>query len=584
MKDKKDKILYIGKAKNLKKRLSQYFLKKGGRGKNIDILLPQIKEISTIETTTEKEALILESNLIKQHRPKYNILLKDDKSFITIVITDERWPLLKVVRKKAGRDENYFGPYPHARAAKATIDLLIRLFKFRQCSKREFEKRKRPCILYEIKKCLAPCVGLCSHEEYKKNVEYAKKILKGESKEIIKELKKKMNVASDGLRFEEAEKFSKMVKMINHIQEVQHVDNLISKNLDAIGIYRENSSLSISKLMFRENRLIGSYNFNFENILTEDTEEIVQTFLVQHYRNNLPAEILVDLRKKETISKIISKKKRVKITEPKRGEKKRLMEMAYKNAKSQFFLMQKKKLEKESLLFDLQKILLLKNFPKEIVCFDVSSLSQTSKVAAKVSYINGKEEPSKTKLFKIKTEKKGDIYAIYEAIFRFLKRAIEEKKMPDLIMIDGGAAHLKIAKKAVEDLLVTSIDLIAISKEKSRHDRGLSQEKVHIIDKKEPIILDRRSPILFLLQRIRDASHRKALLFLKKREKKKITLSALDEIQGIGDIRKNRLLYHFKSLEAIKKASLEEIAKAAKISKTLAKEIKLSLLKKSTSC
>ena len=296
MKDDKGMVLYIGKAKNLRVRLKQYFAEYGDQREMVPYLIAQVDAIDIIIALTEKDALILENNLIKRYKPKYNVLLKDDKTFVSLCLTRHKWPLLKIVRYKGKPKDDgiYFGPYTNALAARQTYDLISKLFPLRQCSDAELRVRERPCLLYDIKRCIAPCVDFCTEEEYYKHVDAAKKLLRGQDKEVLKELKHRMNFASDNLEFEKADDYLTMIHQIEHVTQVQHVDNPAAKDCDVIGLYREADAVMISLLFFRDGKLIGSEHFSFHLIASNDAE-IVETFLHQHYKNlpKLPKEIFI---------------------------------------------------------------------------------------------------------------------------------------------------------------------------------------------------------------------------------------------------------------------------------------------------
>jgi excinuclease ABC subunit C len=577
MRDKNKKILYIGKAKDLKKRIKSYFSQKDTRAM-INILIPKIQKVDFFIVKTEKEALILENNLIKKHKPTYNILLKDDKTFVSLMLTNDKWPMLKLIRKRNLKDKNrYFGPYTNAKAAKQTLSLILKLFPIRQCSNEEFKKRKKPCILYEIKKCLAPCVNKCSKEEYMENVKSIILLLKGKNKKVLSDLKNKMKKASKNLEFEKANELLNLLKKIKHVQEIQHVDNLYAKNIDAIGIFFENNFFTISQLIFRENRLIGSNHFNFSNKIFEE-EKILENFIIQNYtkKDFLPSTILVpiNLKNKKEIEEILlsSQKKKIKIIYPKKGEKKNLINLALQNAKA---LLQKEKTnfsKNENFLLQLQRTLTLKNYPRYIECFDISNIGPFFRVGSLVVFVNGEKIKEKTRLFNIKTKKPSDIYAMEEVLTRHLSKSLKEKHLPDLLIVDGGKQQLNIALKVLEKLKIASIDVIGLAKEKGRHDKGLTKEKIFLPYKKDPILIDKQSQILFFLQKIRDEAHRVAFFFHKKKREKKIKRSVLDDIKGIGERRKKILLKHFKSIENMKKASLKEL-QIKGISKKLAENI-----------
>lgn len=554
MKDDKANVLYIGKAKNLKARIKQYF--GGDQREMIPLLVPQIETIETIITLTEKDALILENNLIKRHKPKYNVLLKDDKTFISLVITRHRWPMIRLVRYKGKPPDDgiYFGPYTNALAARQTFDLIQKLFPLRQCSDAELATRKRPCLLYDIKRCIAPCVNKCTEDEYAKHVDAAMRLLKGKDKEVLVELKRRMEFASDALEFEKAQDYHQMIHQIEHVTQIQHVDNPAAKDCDVVGMHREGDGVLIALLFFREGKLIASEHFSFHFIASSDAE-IIETFLFQNYKNKaVPSEILVPHELSPALAEILN----VSIHAPKKGKKADLIEMALRNAKALFIREQDARSLKEKMLLDLQETLQLTRFPRRIECFDTSNISGTDPVASLACFVHGEKDKSRTRLFKIKG-KPDDYAAMREVLLRHFTREKEKNDFCDLLIVDGGKGQLNVALEVFKELNIASVDVIALTKEEARHDKGLTQERIFVPNRKDPLIIDPRSPLLFLLQKIRDEAHRQAIEFHRKRRSKRTISSALDDIPGIGPIKKKRLLQKFGSVKAIRAASIEEL-------------------------
>jgi len=424
MKDINKKILYVGKATNLKTRIKQYFLGKDTRA-SVSFLIDQVDSIETIIVSNDKEALILENTLIKKHQPKYNILLKDDKTYVSIEInTSHKWPMIKLLRLKAQpKDKNlHFGPYTNVGAAKSIRNLLYKLFPLRQCSDHELQNRSRPCILYDIKKCIAPCVNKCTKKEYDSLVEKIISFLKGKDKSIIKDLSNKMKNASKNLEYEKAHTYLSLINQIKHLMQEQFVDILSTKNSDIIGFYKSGHTLMIVKLIFINGRLTQSEHFSFFEIASP-IEEIIESFILQDYlkKPTTAKEIIVPIKlfHKKNIEAILQKNhKNLKITYPLKGKKKELINLAIKNAKSLFIQEKDLRSLKEKQLLELQEILHLTNFPSHIVCFDTSNISGTTSVGAMATFIDGKKDKSKTKLFKIQTQKKGDVAAFEEILYR----------------------------------------------------------------------------------------------------------------------------------------------------------------------
>ncbi|NGX52376.1 MAG: UvrABC system protein C [Candidatus Anoxychlamydiales bacterium] len=578
MKDFSNRVLYVGKAKNLKNRIKQYFFGKDTRA-SVSFLVDQISSIDIIIVSNDKEALILENTLIKKHQPKYNILLKDDKTYVSIMINaSHKWPMIKLVRLKTQpKDKNlYFGPYTNIKAARSVKDLLLKLSPLRQCSNSEIQNRTRPCILFDIKKCIAPCVNKCTKKEYDTLVENVVEFLKGKDPTILKNLKSKMKIASKNLEYEKANDFLNLIKQIKHIRLNQFVDILSAKNSDVLGIYIEDHFVMIVKLIFLQGRLTTSEHFSFFEIISPK-EEILETFLLQHYSKTTSSkEIIIPLKLKnmKIIEKILSKdQKKIKITHPIKGKKKELIKLSLENAKALSIQQKDQKSLNEKKLLQLQESLKLTNFPHNIICFDTSNISETSKVAAMVTFIDGEKEKSKLKLFKIRTSKKGDIAAFEEILYRHFSKI---KNFPDLLVLDGGKAHLNIAIKILDKLNIANVDVISISKESAKHTKALTKEKVFIPHLKEPVFIKPTSPTLFLLQKIRDEAHRAAIGFHKKVRAKKTITTKLVKIPGIGHKKTLMLLKTFKSIANLKKAKRKDIEKLKILnSKDIEKILKL---------
>ena len=566
-------ILYVGKAINLRVRLKQYFSEQDQR-EMIPFLISQVEEIDTIVALTEKDALILENTLIKKHQPKYNVLLKDDKTFVSLCVTQHEWPMLRLIRYKGKPKEagTYYGPYTNALAARQTYDLLLRLFPLRQCSDAELASRERPCLLYDIKRCCAPCVNKCTKEEYKGYVDGVGRLLKGQDKDLLRNLKEEMEAASNALEFEKADRCLQMIRQIEHVTTVQHVDNPFAKDCDVIGFFREADAVLIALLLFREGKIVASEHFSFHRILSED-DELLGSFILQHYKtlSHWPREIFVpvSLPQAEVLEEVLAESagRKIAISTPKIGKKKDLLEMAYRNAKALFVREQDARSVREKRLLDLQETLQLTRFPRRIECFDTSNISGTDPVASLVTFVNGEKDSSRMRLFKVKVGKADDYSVMREVIHRHFLREKEKNDFCDLLIVDGGKGQLNIALDVFKELDIASVDVIGVSKEEARHDKGLTQEKVYLPYRKEPLLLDPRSPLLFLLQTIRDEAHRAAITYHRKRRSKRTISSELDNLEGIGPIKKKRLLTHFKSVKAIQAATQEELAEVKGLTK-----------------
>jgi excinuclease ABC subunit C len=575
MKGDEGEILYVGKAKNIRQRVKQYFAVGRDGRIMVPFLVAKIESIDTIVVTSEKEALLLENNLIKQHKPRYNALLKDDKSYIALKIsTQEQWPSVKLVRYRGTPEPDglYFGPYTSAQAARQTLDLLNRLFPLRQCSDQELARRVRPCLLYQMKRCVGPCGQKCTEEEYQHHLNRTIKFLRGQDKEVLKDLHEEMKRLSEELEFEKAAHILRTIRYIEKTIESQHVDRPLGHDADAIGIYRHGAEVLLTQLMFRGGRLVGSRHFDFSNIL-EDDPELLASFLLQHYeeQTEIPAEILVPtvLSDRTSIEDILSgrQKRRVALHLPQRGEKKALLDMAQANAEALFKSQKNEENLREKTLLEMQECLHLSRYPSRIECFDNSNISGSEPVSSLVAFTDGLKDSKRYRKFRLKIGSKPDDYAsMQEVLFRRYKRAKEENDLPDLVIVDGGKGHVNVALKVFAELNVTGVDVIGLAKEQGRHDKGMTEEQVFLPDQKEPIMLKKKSPVLFLLQKIRDEAHRVALSFHRKRRNKQTLRSALDNIYGIGPIKRKALLTHFGSLKKIEFASDDELRQVKGIS------------------
>lgn len=577
MKNSLGHVIYVGKANSLRQRIKQYFAVGGDGRQMISSLVPKIETIDTIVVASEKEALLLENTLIKQYKPHFNALFKDDKSYIALKISHRHnWPMLQLTRYKGKPepDSLYFGPYTSAAAARATFDLLNRLFPLRQCSDQELVRRTRPCILYDMKRCCAPCVGKCTKEEYDGYVQRTIKFLKGQDKEILNELYSEMQKASEELEFERASELLRIIRQIEGTLESQKVAKLSGVDTDVLGIFRQADEVILCQLIFRQGKLVASKNRNFSHIAQDDSE-LLESFLVQHYEplQVLPTEIIlpVELANESVLAEIISgiKKARTSLTFPQRGEKKELLLMAHTNAKAAFHQQKDIQALRERTLLEMQEKFHLANYPKRIECFDNSNLAGSNPVSSLVAFTAGQKDSSRYRLYKIKSTSGSDDYeAMREVLERRCKRGKEENDLPDLIIVDGGKGHLNAALAILKELNIVTVDAIGVAKEQGRHDKGATQEQVFLPNVKDPIFLRSTSPILFLLQQIRDEAHRMAITFQRKRHSKKTIKSSLDDIPGIGPAKRRSLLAHFGSVKKIKEATDEELSSLKGISKT----------------
>ncbi len=575
MKDQAGEVLYVGKAKNLRQRVKQYFVPGRDGRLMVPFLVAKVHQIDPIVVSSEKEALLLENNLIKQHRPRYNALLKDDKTYIALKISpEEEWPTVKLVRYRGtpARDGLYFGPYTSAQAARQTLDVLNRLFPLRQCSDQELARRTRPCLLYQMKRCAGPCGGKCTKEEYQQHLQRTIKFLRGQDKEILEELYQEMARLSDVLEFERADQMLRTIRHIEKTLESQHVDRPLGQDADAIGLYRQGNEILLVQLLFRGGRLVGSRHFDFSQSAEED-EELLSSFLLQHYEGTIDGaeEILIPfpLSDRASLEEILSSRHKhpMALHFPQRGEKKALLKMAEMNAEALFKSRKDEGALREKMLLEMQEKLHLSRYPMRIECFDNSHLSGTEPVSAMVVFVHGLKEKKHYRTYRLKQGTKPDDYgAMREVLLRRYKRAKEEGDLPDLLIVDGGKGQLSCALQVLEELNLTGMDVISLVKEEGRHDKGLTEERVFVPDRKDPIILNKVSPILFFLQNMRDEAHRFVLAFQRKRRSKQTIRSALDDIPGIGPAKRKALLTHFGSIKKVELAMEEELKAVKKLS------------------
>jgi len=581
-KDKKGYILYVGKAGNIKNRVSSYFQKPTGRDLKTLVMLEKVADINTIVTDTEKEAFILENNLIKTHHPRYNVKLRDDKNYPCLKLSmEDDFPTLTIVRRIKKDGSLYFGPYPSATSLRETLRLIRRLFPIRTCLDTKFSGRLRPCINYEMDRCAGPCCGKIDRGQYQEVVHQVKMFLEGKNKDLVESLKKKMEGESEQLHFEKAAKIRDQIDYIEHVIEKQKIVSRDFVDQDVIGFHRQDHTFVIHPLFVRGGKLLGGKGFTFPSKGLPD-EEILSSFLLQYYREGkfIPEQILIPktLPEQNFLEQWLAelKGKRVRIFVPLKGDKKHLLSMACENAQ-QFFL-GKEELENDGkrLLEALKEKLRLKKVPWRIEAFDISNLQGGNAVGSMVSFKNGKPDKERYRHFKIKTiGGADDTGMMYEVLLRHYQKAVDKNDLPDLVLLDGGRGQLNVAQEVFKELKINEVDLISLAKERAVESSRLSrmrkaEEKVFHPQYKEPILLGKHSPLLHLLDRIRDEAHRFAITYHKKVRARETIKSVLREIPGIGEMRQKELLKYFGSVEKIKEAKEEELAKAPKMNRTTA--------------
>ncbi len=570
-KDEGGKIIYVGKAKNLRNRVRSYF--QSGRGHDLKTreLVRRIRDLEFIVTDTEVEALVLESNLIKQHKPRYNVLLKDDKQYPHLKLTiSEAFPRVMITRRIQRDGSLYFGPFLPASLARRTIDLINRTFQLRTCDIEIDGKLPRPCLEYHIKRCLGPCVkDLCKPDEYAEAVRDVRMFLEGKNKELADEYGQRMQTASDEMRFEMAAKYRDLRKTVLAVSEQQKMAVTQDLDVDIFGFYREGSRLALQLFTMREGKIVGRREFFWEDLAPDDSFDpsaFLSDVLTQYYSTDyVPREVHVpvDFEDRELLEKALRERKgrRVRILDPQRGQKREMIELVEKNAQVAFeqrFRVLKPDMER--VLEELQEVLELPRFPARIESFDVSNISGAENVAALVVCENGKMNRQEYRKFKIKTvEGSNDPASMREAVFRRYRRQLEEgNPLPDLLMIDGGKAQLGAAASAMRELDLEAIPMMGVVKPPRRHN-----EVSHLLLKgreNEPIYLDSHSPALRLIQMIRDETHRTAVTYHRKRRELRDFTSELTAIPGVGERRKNSLLRNLGSISKVAEASVEQLS------------------------
>jgi excinuclease ABC subunit C len=563
------KIIYIGKAKNLRNRVRQYFQSSRNMDPKTRRMVKLISDFEFIVVDNEVEALVLESNLIKKHKPRFNVFLKDDKQYPHLKVTNEPFPKVVITRKILRDGSNYYGPFLPASLARRTLDLINRAFQMRTCEIDIDGKLPRPCLEYHLKRCLGPCVkGLCTLEEYREAAGDVKTLLEGKNKELARDLETRMWKFSEDGKFELAAKYRDLRQTVLALGEQQKMATTADRDVDIFGYYREKQRLALQLFTMREGRIVGRREFFWEDLPDDDSfdaSDFLGDVLTQYYTTDyVPLEIHVpqDFEDRATLERALTERRgrKVRIYDPKRGRNRHLVELVGTNAKIAFeqrFRVLKPDAEK--LLADLQEVLELSHFPQRIESFDISNISGSENVAGIVVFENGKPSRAEYRRFIIKSvEGANDFASMHEAVFRRYKRALEEQKpLPQVVFIDGGKGQLSAAAAAMQDLELTAITLVGLVKPQRRHNE-ISHLLIHGRED-SPIPFDRNSHAFRLILQIREETHRTAVEFHRKRREKRDFTSELSEIPRIGEKRKMRLLRHFGSIERIAKAPVDEL-------------------------
>ena len=579
MLNSKNEILYVGKAKNLPNRLKSYVTEKNHIIRT-ERMLSQTKRIEITSTSNESEALLLEANLIKKYKPKFNILLRDDKSFPFIFIGNEdKWPQIKRHRGKKDKKGFFFGPFASAGSANWTIKMIQKIFHLRVCDDTVFKNRERPCILYQIKRCSGPCVGYIKESDYKQDVDDAIEFVSGKSRRIQKNLSNQMESASDELDFEKATILRDRIKALNIIQSSQRINEANLVEADVIAGYKESGKTCIQVFFYRSKQNWGNQAFFPKHDPDENLSEILNSFITQFYENkSVPSSIILseEIKEKILIEKTLSQKenKQINISVAKKGSKLKVIEQAIKNAKDSLNRKLYESQNNKELFESVAKKFNLETNINLIEVYDNSHIQGTDSVGALIAFGDEGFVKKRYRKFNIKIKKneQDDYGMMKEVLNRRFKRAIQEKEnflsFPDLVLIDGGKGQYSTAREVLNELGLHDLPIIAIAKGKFRN----SGNETFFHNGKE-YKFQKNDPTLFFLQRIRDESHRFAISAHRAKRKKGISKSLLDQIEGIGSIRKRALLNHFGSARGVESASLDEIKSVEGVEEKVAKKI-----------
>lgn len=571
MKNKNNEIIYVGKAISLKNRVRQYF-RKNEKTARIEKMVSLIDHFEYIVVDNEAEALILECNLIKKNKPKFNVLLKDDKTYPYIKIDlKSDYPGVYITRRITNDGSKYFGPYANPGAAKEMLDFIKQKYKIRQC--KNLKKRDRPCLNYHINRCLAPCMGYITKEEYKKQINEIIDLLDGKTDKIIKELEKQMEEASKRLEYEKAANLRDKIQAIKRVSEKQKVSNIPENNIDVIGIAKSELQTCIEIFFVRGSKMIGREHYFYSELKDMDDKEILSGFIKQYYLDNpnIPNKIMIkeEIEDKEIIEQWLSTTlgKKVEIKSPKRGEKLRFVEMAEMNSK---VTLENKEKDKSEILLELKEVLNLDKIPRKIETYDISNMSGEYMVAGMCVMQDGVIKKNLSRRFKIKTVfGQDDPRCTEEVITRRIKHSIENSKggfgqLPDVIFADGGITQIRAIKKAIEKYNL-DIPVFGMVKNDKHQTRALIDENRNELEISQNL--------KNLITKFQDTVHDTAITYHRKLRDKAITKSELDDIYGIGEVKKKALLKKFGSVEQIKKASIKELTQVKGITEEIARRI-----------
>ena len=588
LRDGHNKVIYVGKAKSLRSRVRSYF-RGGDERAQVKFLVNRVTSFETLVTTNEKEAFILENNLIKQYKPRYNIRLKDDKSYVSVKIDESsEWPHLVVTRKLVRDGSRYLGPFSSAWSVRETLGTLRKIFPLRSCSDGVFRNRSRPCIEYQIKRCPGPCCLEVDRDEYQRNLEQTVELLEGKNQPIIRSLQARMHAAAEELRFEEAVKLRDQVQAIETTIERQQAVAHWGSDQDAFGIYREGGFVEVQVLLVRGGKLSGNQTYSFEDFELPD-DEVLSAVLGQFYDGERPVPdailVPIPMEDADVRAEYLSERKgrHVEVLCPQRGAKLRLVQMARENAAHSYAERHDAGKRRERMLEELQAKLHLRSAPKRIECFDISNIMGNLSVGSMVTFDEGEPCTARYRRYRIRTVEGADDFAsMYEVLTRRYRRALAENDFPDLLVVDGGKGQLNVAVEVMHELGIDAVDVVSLAKMHVERDPRAaavrrSEERVFLPGRKNPVVLRRNSTALFLLQRVRDEAHRFAITYHRELRRRERLRSRLEDIEGVGPGRRRALLRHFGSLKRLRAASIDAIAAVPGISTRLATDIHAQL-------
>lgn len=590
-KDSQEKVLYVGKAKNLKARVRQYVLGQDQR-QHVGLMLRRAVDIEVVVAASEKEALLLENTLIKRHRPRYNIQLRDDKNFLHLALnTQHQWPRFSLVRRmEKKRGIRYFGPYASATQARKTLDFVERKFALRTCTDRTLASRKRPCLLHQIHRCVGPCVeGLTTPEEYRELLQEAVWFLEGRHQELVAALQTKMAQAAEAEDYERAAAHRDLIQSIEASLERQQVIDPSLADRDIWGIFRDSDAGELVVLQVRRGIMVEPLSFAFKNSLESDGDLLTSSLLQFYSQRQAPREVLLPMSIEEqaSLQELLREQtgRAVDLSTPQRGRKRRLVDLANQNAQTRFRQAEDVVTRREAALSLLAEHCGLASPPRRIECFDNSNFQGASPVASQVLFVDGKPEKSGYRRYHIRSvEGPDDFASMAEVLGRRIRRAWEQDDFPDLIVVDGGKGQLSAAQAVLREHGAEQQPIIGLVKARTEKKRGEPSafDKIVLPGEREPLRLRDSDPALNLLRHLRDESHRFAIAFHRKTRQKRSIASELDGIPGVGATRKKRLLRHFGSLKRVRQASVEELRAVEGISEALALAIREALSKSSS--